>query len=266
MAAASLDDLVAEAHRLNATACVPPLPDSQVLATARGVWRYREQGTLWTADGEARALVSASEFSTLADEPDALALLILLRLSHGARDEPFMLLAESMAEAKLIGDFGPKMYRRMRDILEERGFITTVHHGHGRGNASLYRLSPWTPKSAERADIYYRKSPPRLIGLERTRTVVRVRYDLDGSTTVTSDTTSERLLFDPADLPHLVMPAEALRQTARAAFRAAGRGAQRQAAKALGITRGQMASYLNGRYGLNSTAEAMLRTLVRGAP
>lgn len=262
MNAGSFDDLLSEARRINAAVCVPPLPDSQVLAMVRGVWRYREQGTLWNDDGEARALVRASEFIALADEPDALALLILLRLSHGARREPFALASEAMAERRLIGDFGEKRYARLRDVLTELGFLELVHRGVGRGNPHLYRLSYWTGKGAQTADNIKEIPPPSLIGMERVRTVVQVRYDLDGSTTVTTATEMTRLLFDAAALPIQPTPAEVLRQTARAAFRAAGRGAQSRAAEAIGVTRGQLASYLSGRYGLNPPAEAALRQIV----
>lgn len=138
MKAGSIDELLFEARRINTTVCVPPLPDSQVLAMVRGVWRYREHGTLWADDGEPRALVRTSEFVALADEPDALALLILLRLSHGARREPFALASEAMAERRLIGDFGEKRYARLRDVLTELGFLELVHRGVGRGNPHLF--------------------------------------------------------------------------------------------------------------------------------
>ncbi len=104
--------------------------------------------------------------------------------------------------------------------------------------------------------------------MERTRTLVQVRHALDGSTTITSETTTERLIVAPlplfGDLPPQPTPTEILRQQARATFRAAGRGAQSRAAEAIGVTRGQLASYLSGRYGLNPPAEATLRALLTG--
>lgn len=256
MAASSLEDLTAEAHRLNTAVCIPPLPDSQVLATAHGVWRYREQGTLWTDDGESRALVSASEFAVLADEPDALALLLLLRLSHGTREEPFMLLAENMAEAKLIGDFGEKRYARLRDVLVDRGFVQLIHRGHGRGNASLYRLALWTTKPPLTADIYKRNSPHPLQIPER-RTLVQVQL-------CTTATETAPLLFAPSDLPHLLTPAEALRQQVRGWCREGGRGSQSRLSETLGLSRHTVANWLAGRYPLNDTAEATLRRIVGG--
>lgn len=272
MNAASFDELQAEAHRLNAAVCVPPLPDTQVRAMVRGVWRYREQGTLWTDDGEARALVGATEFAVLTDEPDALALLILLRLAHGARLAPFAIAAEAMAEAKLLGNFGEKRYQRMRDVLDERGFLELIRRGHGRGNPNLYRLKLWTTKGAQTADNIKEIPPLGLVGLERRRALVQVRHDLDGALTVTSETTTERLLFAPTDLPALSLfgemlpplptPLETLRQSVKSRLSSAPRGEQTRLAQAVGVSRFQLSNWLHGRHRLNPPAEAVLRNLV----
>lgn len=86
------------------------------------------------------AVVNASEFARLADEPNALALLVLLRLNHGARLEPFAIVPDSMRDARVIGDWSRKLYMRARDALLERGFMDRVHQGGGRGNPHLYTL------------------------------------------------------------------------------------------------------------------------------
>ncbi len=132
--------LIKDALELNAAVCAPPLPQCQVLAMARCVWKYKERGTLWADDGGARVLLDIWEFDSLADEPEAIALLILLKLAHGAREADFAIVPESMATAGLLEDWGKKSYMRTRDILLERGFIERTHEGGGRGNPHRYRL------------------------------------------------------------------------------------------------------------------------------
>lgn len=108
------------------------------------------------------------------------------------------------------------------------------------------------------------------MAMERVRTLVQVRYDLDGSTTVTAETTADRLIIADAlplfgELPAQPTPNEILRQTARATFRAAGRGTQSRAAEKLGVTRGELANFLSGRHVLNPPAQALLRSIVSGS-
>ncbi len=141
--ASSIEDLHHHVTGVNAVVCSPPLPEGEVSGIVRSVWRYKASGELW-ADGIARAAISATEFETLADEPDALVLLVLLRLAHGARGvrgETFSVVPDPMAEADIVRGWGPKRYRRGREVLRERGFIIRTHvGGNGRNDPDLFVL------------------------------------------------------------------------------------------------------------------------------
>ena len=216
--------LIKDALELNAAVCAPPLPQCQVLAMARCVWKYKERGTLWADDGGARVLLDIWEFDSLADEPEAIALLILLKLAHGAREADFAIVPESMATAGLLEDWGKKSYMRTRDILLERGFIERTHEGGGRGNPHRYRLLTsvkGAPRDHNIKETLLPSFPPSGVAV-RSRTFVQVRYHLDGSTTVTAG--SELTLFDLSALP--LHPVEVLRRTTRTLLGASPRGAQ----------------------------------------
>lgn len=259
MVVATEADLIREALALNATVCTPALPECQVLAMARSVWRYRERGTLWTDDGGARAILSIWEFDALSDAPEAIALLILLKLSHGAREEDFAIVPDAMAAAGLLGDWGKKSYMKSRDTLLERGFIERTHEGGGRGNPHRYRLTAL--KGALRdhnvIETFLPSFPPTGM-VVRSRSFVQVRYDLDGSKTVT--TGSELTLFDLSAIP--LHPIEELRQSLRAQLANAPRGAHGKLAASVGLSEPQLSNFLSGRRRLNRPTEAMLGKIV----
>ena len=122
----SLDELIGELRAENQI-CVPPLSDSRVITTANSAWQYEEDGNNWVGQ-EHRALISESEFIRLSREPDAIALLIKLRLAHASREGGFVL-ANALAEK--FG-WGLPPFRNAKAALVETGFLIPTHEG-GRG-------------------------------------------------------------------------------------------------------------------------------------
>lgn len=253
--------LIQEALALNAAICTPPLPDCLVLAMARGVWRYRERGTLWADDGGARAILSVWEFDALSDAPEAIALLILLKLCHGSRKEDFAIVPDSMAEAGLLGDWGKKSYMRARDLLLERGFIERTHEGGGRGNPHLYRLTTGKGSLWDQ-NIKQILPQPLTAGVVafRRRSFVQVRYHLDGTKTVTAGR-EDLTLFDLSAIP--LHPVESLRQGVRAQLAASPRGSHGRLAALIGVSEPQLSNFLSGRRRLNGPSESMLGEFIR---
>ena len=129
--AVSLDDLLARLLGMNDALCRPPLAADEIRRVAQSVWGYRQAGHLFQRGGEAHAVIDAAEFGRLADEPGAMVLLILLRLSHAARPEPFAIVKEAMSHAKLIANWSSKIYAHGRDVLLGRGFLELVREAEG---------------------------------------------------------------------------------------------------------------------------------------
>jgi hypothetical protein len=75
------DELLDRALILNEQECEDPLPVPEVMKMVRWLWGRKQEGQLWRAGGEARAVLRQSEWEALG--PDALQLLTGLRLSHG---------------------------------------------------------------------------------------------------------------------------------------------------------------------------------------
>jgi hypothetical protein len=125
--------------------CQPPLPDAQVLKTARSVWGYHERGELWTPGGPPRVKLTGGEHGELTKlyaNPDALALYCKLQESHAAREKPFAISPRAMHNANVITGFGSeRRYRIARKWLLDNELIICVHHGgRGNGDPSLFWL------------------------------------------------------------------------------------------------------------------------------
>jgi hypothetical protein len=115
--------------------CYEPLPADEVLKIVASAWGYEVKGSNWFGHG-ARVVFHADEVDNLAAaDPDAFALLTILRRHHWDRDffmaKPF---------AKSLGWTLPR-YKAARNALVERGFIKCVHPG-GRGpnDPPVYRI------------------------------------------------------------------------------------------------------------------------------
>ena len=128
--AASLDDLLAEARRFNEQNLSPPLSPAEVEKTARQVWLYEETGQNWIGHGQGGVVLNAAVVDDLlsrAHGEDALALLVKLKRSHGARVEPFAICSKAMARDEVIAGWkDPRRYTRARKMLLARGAIKPV--------------------------------------------------------------------------------------------------------------------------------------------
>ncbi len=124
-----------------------PVEKGEMEKIARHAWAYQEAGTNWVA-GEANAMIGRKQFSqvmTIPNGSDAIALLLKLKMEHGARTErgrSFALSPKAMANAEVMPGWGRKRYERTRDALIECGAIE-IHHRGGLcpGDAWLFKLN-----------------------------------------------------------------------------------------------------------------------------
>jgi hypothetical protein len=116
----TFDMLKADAREFNATRCVPPMADEQIVAAAASAWRYTERGT--NRFGQHGAWLTTQEVNQLVAEPDVLVLLSFLKANNGP-DAEFMI-ANGLAEgpnAKL--PMNRKRLSRARDRILELGYV-----------------------------------------------------------------------------------------------------------------------------------------------
>ena len=142
------DALLAEGRRFNGRMLQPPLSNAEVEKTARKVWEYEEDGRNWIGHGQGGVMVPAAVADDLLGRPhgeDALALLVKLKRSHGARSEPFAVCAKAMARDGVIAGWkDPRRYTRACKMLLVRGAIKPVSRAcrdvQGRWKPAKYKL------------------------------------------------------------------------------------------------------------------------------
>jgi hypothetical protein len=172
----SFGELEAAARLINERDCEPPLPWAEVGKVARSAWDVHDRGDNWVGR-EPRVVVRESDHLALLDRPEALTLWMLLRFEHQGLNTPFALSfalsAKAMAGAGVIPGWSARRYRKARDVLLERGFLTERHKGgRGSGDPDLFSLadrvggkgagsSPNTKRVPDRHPILTRHPPPR---------------------------------------------------------------------------------------------------------
>ena len=137
----TLDDLVDVGRTFNTT-CIPPLPDAEVVRTARSAWNYEAKDKNWVG-GPARAVFKVQDINRLVAKPDAFAFLAKLKVIHGARREPFALDARAMHLLnKVMPEWSRNRYMAATNWLVESGDLVRVHQGGKKGlhDPSLYAL------------------------------------------------------------------------------------------------------------------------------
>lgn len=109
------DALLDVARTHNAAFC-PPLPDAEVVKTARSAWGYTERGE--NRFGQGRRIMTTHEEvdGLMHDHPDAYLLLMLLRRHHGGRT---FVVANAMAETMPGGGWSSRRFAAARRCLEE---------------------------------------------------------------------------------------------------------------------------------------------------
>jgi DNA-binding XRE family transcriptional regulator len=137
----TLEALYDVAHTLNDSECEEPLSSAEIEKIADSVWSYEQRGDNWVGR-EARAQITTSELGALSSSPDALVLLIELRLAHRARSGPFAIAPKAMAQhEKIPGWRHPRRYQNARDELIRQGFLARVREGGSApGDPHLFRL------------------------------------------------------------------------------------------------------------------------------
>jgi len=203
VSAVSFDDLLTRLDGLNKLCCRPPLSANEIGGTARSVWGYRQSGCLFQKGGPAKTFIDAAEFERLADEPGAIVLLLLFRLSHSARQEPFRIVKEAMSRKKLIANWSPKMYDQGRDVLLDRGFIDRVYEGGGRGNPHLYVLCKPSRIGTQYKGTLFSSSS--LCEIQKSSGPALNQSDVAGASSVTT-MRPEPTLFDLDALPQRLTP------------------------------------------------------------
>lgn len=152
--ARACDDLdgLLDAVRTENLSCDTPVEDAEVVKIAESAWRYQKAGKNFVGVGG--AIVMHNEIDDLAaSDPDALALLLILRRRHSQRDQ--FSLANAMAET-----LGWRRHRfaATRKRLEDYGAIRCVHRGgRGQNDPSVYS---WPGKVYDSVHQYnYTPSP-----------------------------------------------------------------------------------------------------------
>jgi hypothetical protein len=140
--APSEEVFLTELLRLNVQACNPPLGVAEVERMAKGIWGYKVNGRLWVGGIDQQVVVSGSALDRAISFPDALALYMQLRKSHGRATHSFAISPGGMASARLIGAWNKARYRNAVNKLCELGLVRRVYVGGSQpGDPSLYCFS-----------------------------------------------------------------------------------------------------------------------------
>lgn len=256
----SFDDLLTRLAGINQTDCLPPLPAEEVRRTAHSVWSYRKAGHLFRRGDQAHAIIDAVEFHCLRDEPNAIVLLILLLLAHGARREPFVIVKEAMARDKLIANWSGKMYEHARNVLLERGFIERVREGGGRGNPHGYFLRKPPPTGSQYNQTFFSSPSPSLYVSQEKN--ARVSISPSSVFMPALAVESAPMLFNADALPVLPTPDEQLRIAVRAFLADRPRGGHTWLAAAVGISSQQLTNWKARHKRLKPASAGMLCDLI----
>ena len=136
--APSCDDLEAlldVARTLNME-LIEPLPDIEVIKTAKSAWAYQVTGRNWVGR-KARASTDREEILAMSRDPAAAMLLMLLRVSHPLPDDRFAV--DQIKTAKLLS-WDRKTLRAKIDSLIACRRLKRVHFGSGKHDPHLYVL------------------------------------------------------------------------------------------------------------------------------
>jgi hypothetical protein len=117
---------------------LPPLPDDEVIRTARSVWNDRLMHPKRRGYKEGHMLLNVADAMSLPG--NALKLYCALHAAHDATDRDFALSLRAMWEKSVIPGWGLHTYTKARDDLLALGKIQCIKAAH-RGQPALYRLT-----------------------------------------------------------------------------------------------------------------------------
>jgi hypothetical protein len=116
---------------VNEAECEPPKEFAAVQSAAASAWGYQQRGENRVGRGQ-YVMTPKTRFELLADEPDALALDICMRLCHEGLRDRFAASPKSMAAGNVMPGWTDKRYRAAIQVLVERGIWVLLKQG-GRG-------------------------------------------------------------------------------------------------------------------------------------
>jgi hypothetical protein len=120
-----------------------PLRRPEVEQIARSAWKYQQEERNWSGQ-EAVAQIPESIRAKICcgqAGSDALALYVLLRTKHSARNDEFCIAIDAMIKAELLPCVTKMRLRRARDHLCTVGVIERVHiGGRGKGDPARFRF------------------------------------------------------------------------------------------------------------------------------
>lgn len=126
--------------------CVPPLPDIEVIKTAKSAWLYEVGDRNWNG-GTSQIVITGDQRALFGGEGDAFLLFAYLRQLHGGTTRPFAVSTKAMAAHDVIAGWSGYRYRKALQILLKCGPLLRVHRGgSGPGDTSKYELNrqpPW---------------------------------------------------------------------------------------------------------------------------
>ncbi len=128
----------------------PPLTDSEVVKTAKSASDYTVRGENWIGTGRRVALHHATVDRLAAENPYALALLLVLKRHHWSREQ--FVVANEMAG--MLG-WSLSSFRAARKRLEDQGEIVCIQRGgRRRHDPSIYAWKFRSPKSDTNINLH----------------------------------------------------------------------------------------------------------------
>jgi len=276
--AASFDDLLAEARKINLTHC-PPEPDDKVIATAKSVWKYKIEDRLILPEGPSTIAVSIDESDALLGNSDAFLLAHRLLYSHpkGTSGVPFPFSPKAMERVGFIPGWKKRRFKAALDYLVKIEWLLVAHEGSsGKPGCTyetwLYRYGclPATKGTSGVPNITYTSpslspcSPPAACDLPDEPPSDDQPIDTSPSPVpaVRSQTRDNLDLFGNIIIE--VYP-DRLRADLIAHINNAPKGETKRIAERLSLSSSQISNFKAGRFGLNPTSAAILHNYLSEA-
>jgi len=132
-----IDELMEAAKQTNQTSFYEPLPDSEVLRVVASAWSKQLSGENWFGEGKRVAFSHEEIDALLFTDPDAFALLTILRRNHWGRQ---FVAANAMAAIMPGGGWTIKRLASARKSLESRGVIEVIRAASTYHGPTLYQF------------------------------------------------------------------------------------------------------------------------------
>lgn len=134
-----ISELMRSALEMNRTMFYEPLPDGEVLRIVASAWAKEISGQNWFGSGGKVVIDAVEVDELLSADPDAFALLMILRRHHAGVRATFAI-ANAMAEAMPGGGWRVKRLAAARHRLEELGLVELVRFASRLHGPALYKF------------------------------------------------------------------------------------------------------------------------------